>query len=451
MNRRQNPPDDPGPPIEDGGAARRPTGGDGAGAAAAPSSDPGRRRRRLGRLTGPRPASRSPVRIALLGLGLIGGSIARALRLGRGRRTGTSSRGARPGRGPASALADGRDRCRGARPAATRSSAPISSCSRRRPRTASRCSTASPARWPGRSRAGAIVTDVASTKGAIVERAARTRPALRRRPSDGRSRGDRVRGGHRGPVRRAAVDPRPGRHRLGEAEIGGRRVARPGVRGPAGGHDRRGRTMRRSPASATCRSSLAWPWSRPSPGGVGEPARPTGPRPPDLAAGGLARHDPARARRPADGRGDRDDERRGPRRPPPRPPRRHRRLARPRSSGPAARTRPTLVDRLAVGARPAGATDRWMSSSSSSRATSSPRRRAGTACARTCSRASRPSWRRHGRFEPRAAMEVDPSAQAGHPVPRAARRRALLPDAPDAGRAPTPGCTTATRSASAGT
>ena len=57
----------------------------------------------------------------------------------------------------------------------------------------------------------------------------------------------------------------------------------------------------------------------------------------------------------------------------------------------------------------------------------------------------------HGRFEPRAAMEVGPDVQAGHPVPRPARRRALLPDAPHAGRRATRGCTTATRSASAGT
>ena len=52
----------------------------------------------------------------------------------------------------------------------------------------------------------------------------------------------------------------------------------------------------------------------------------------------------------------------------------------------------------------------------------------------------RPSRRRsrrspaHGEFRPRAAMERDPIVQAGHPVPRAARRRALVPDAPDAGR-----------------
>ncbi len=48
-------------------------------------------------------------------------------------------------------------------------------------------------------------------------------------------------------------------------------------------------------------------------------------------------------------------------------------------------------------------------------------------------------------------MEQRPDAQADHPVPRAARRGALLPDAPDAGGRGCSGCTTAGRSGSAGT
>ena len=288
----------------------------------------------------------------------------------------------------------------------------------------------------------ALVTDVVSTKGAIVAARRGGQAAVRRRPPDGGPRGRRVRRGATPSCSRAAVGHRPGLDRPGTADR--ERVealatacgARPGA--DVGRRPRR----RPSPRSATCRSSSRPRSSKAVAGGEGAAARPDWTTAASLAATGWAGHDAPRPRRRRDGRRDRRDERPGDRRAAARPAGRARRVARststarpaptPSGSGPAstrrgtccsARTRRPRSDRAGGRAGPrraAGGRHR--------------RSRAGPASGPTGSRrSSRPSRRAAG-SRPRRGDGGGPGVQAGHPVPRPARRRALLPHAPDAGR-----------------
>ena len=238
------------------------------------------------------------VRVAFLGFGLIAGSIARALRLGRRRTAGTWSRWSPTGGG-----AGPRARGRRAGPGRPRPrpealdgaelvvlAAPASDC------LDLLDALAGP--WSGSLVAGAVVTDVASTKGQLVARADAHRPALRRRPPDGRPGCGRLRRRDGGPVRGAALGARAGRG--GEhGRCGRRRVAGGGLRRPAGRDGRRGPRRRWSPRSATCRSSSPPRWSRPWRARAGGRPRPDWPEAHDLAASGwrdttrLARGDPA--------------------------------------------------------------------------------------------------------------------------------------------------------------
>ncbi len=170
----------------------------------------------------------------------------------------------------------------------------------------------------------------------------------------------------------------------------------------------------------------------------------------------LARHDPPGPRRPGDGR--RDRRRRTRRRcaarlrDAPRPARRRGSPAARRGAG-RLRTRPPS----APGSRPRG---RRLEAAGVSRgaglvvpARGGPRRApAGTGSGPTTLDAvpGRASARRAASRRGRP-WSSDPSLQAGDPVPRPARRRALLPHAAHRGPAATPGCTTAARSASAAT
>ena len=117
-------------------------------------------------------SSSPPMRVALLGLGLIGGSIARALRQDAAGRLRASPRGRRagpvPGTPPPPASSTSRPG-----PSRPRSTGRSSSCSPRRRASASRCSTSSPGRVAPSSRRTSSITDVASTKAAIVHAARR--------------------------------------------------------------------------------------------------------------------------------------------------------------------------------------------------------------------------------------------------------------------------------------
>ena len=119
------------------------------------------------------------------------------------------------------------------------------------------------------------------------------RPALRRRPSDGRTRHRGLRRFRRGPVRRASVGGRARGARAGRRTSSASRPSRTRA-GPSPSGSTQPTTIVRSRASATCRSSSPRPSRRPS------PARgPDWPTRPPLAAGGwrdttrVARGDPA--------------------------------------------------------------------------------------------------------------------------------------------------------------
>ncbi len=219
------------------------------------SSPPGRRPR-LDRLI-------APLRIAIVGFGLIGGSIARALRRAAASADGSPFEIAAwspSAAGPRAALAEGMiDRAPGTLAETIRGAdlvvlaAPPSACLELLDELAGPLREyLAPA---------ATLTDVASTKLAIVTRADRHRLRVRGRSSDGRPGADRLRGGDRRLVRRSAVGHlpgshgRPGRRRPGRAS--GRRLRCPtGQARPA-----RSTTTRR-PRSATSRSSSRRPSSR---------------------------------------------------------------------------------------------------------------------------------------------------------------------------------------------
>ena len=257
----------------------------------------------------PRPRASAPdnrpMRVAFLGLGLIGGSVARAVRgaqaVGGRRPAWTPSR-----RRAAAALAAGRDRR--SPPDAGRRRGRRPGRARRRRR-----SLRGPRRRARRGRA---------------RRSSRRRDRDRRRLDQGRDR----------TSRRAGV-PFVGGHPMAGREVTGFAAGtptlfrdRPWVITEAGGRGRRRRgpaardglrrepvhagraraTTVRSRRSATCRCSRRWRSWRRSPGRARSRGR--------LGRGGgargrrLARHDPARPRRRDDGRGDRRHERRGHRR-----------------------------------------------------------------------------------------------------------------------------------------
>ena len=162
-NRRQNPPDDPGPPEADTRSARNGSPGDNDGVAAARPGDPCPATTLAGSTDPGGAPAVGRVRVAFLGFGLIAGSIARALRLADGRAwelVAWSPSGA----GAAKALADGvLDRVAASGPDAMDGAelvvlaAPASDC------LALLDAIAGP--WKGSLVAGAVVTDVASTKG----------------------------------------------------------------------------------------------------------------------------------------------------------------------------------------------------------------------------------------------------------------------------------------------
>ena len=278
----------------------------------------------------------------------------------------------------------------------------------------------------------------------------RARSAVRRRPPDGRPRDERLRGCRRRPVRRPAMGRRPDRRRdlpavvrvealavacgarpirmdAGDARRG-RRRDQPPAAGRRGGARRGGRRARRGRGLAP-----DWPVAR------------------ALAAARLARHDAAGARRRGDGRGDRRDERAGDRR---------RGCATSgtcstagwrTSSGRADRTR-----RPSHGAWPPAREQLGDAGVTEERVLVVPARvdRGRRRLVRHPDRRSRRVRSRRSSATAATSRGRDGGGslvQAGDPVPRPARRRALLPDAPDAGRRRTRGCTTAGRSASAGT
>ena len=160
------------------------------------------------------------VHVAFIGLGLIGGSVARALREAGGW---TAAAWSPSGAGPARALRSG---VIDAAPATLELAladadlvvlaAPPTACLELLDRLAG----PSRAALPG----SAVVTDVASTKALMLARAATRRAPLRRRPSHGRPRDERLRGRGGRPVRGTTVGRRPGgpvrqhRDRAGRAD-----------------------------------------------------------------------------------------------------------------------------------------------------------------------------------------------------------------------------------------
>ena len=170
------------------------------------------------------------MRIALLGFGLIGGSIARALReRGAGRRTPTTSAAWTPsGDGPAAAARDGVIDVAACEPGGRDRRAPISSSSPAPRRSAWPSSMTSPAPWRSALAPGCRHHRRRQHEGRHRAAGDRARSAVRRRPSDGRARDQRLRRIDRGPVRRPAVGRRPERRRCG------RRAGR----GPRDGHRR---------------------------------------------------------------------------------------------------------------------------------------------------------------------------------------------------------------------
>ena len=161
--RRQNPPNDPGPPEDEGERrlAER----------SAPAGDAAPARPKRPRVT-------RAMHVAFIGFGLIGGSIARAVRAGTtecvvddGRLVADRGR-VRRRRSPMGSSIGRR------RPRPTRSPTPTWSCSPDRRRPAWRPSTSSRARGARPSPPGAVITDVASTKAASAGAGRCRRPAL---------------------------------------------------------------------------------------------------------------------------------------------------------------------------------------------------------------------------------------------------------------------------------
>ena len=279
----------------------------------------------------------------------------------------------------------------------------------------------------------------------------RCRPALRRRPSDGRPRDGGVRRRRRGPVRRPPVGGRAGRARQAAGRPARARPSRTRV-GPWLSGSTQTTTIARSPAISHLPLVVAAASSRPSPdagAGLADGAA-------SLAAGGwrdttrvargdpamgaaiLATNAPAVAARLRDLRAVLDEwlavlertstagrTRRSPRDRPARPPRGGARAARPAS---VSDELVYVVPRAAVPDEAA-----WYGP-----ADGRPRRLRRRARTRRPLRAARRDGAR-------------PVVQAGHPVPRPARRTALLPDAADDRRRATRDSTAATRSASAAT
>ena len=369
------------------------------------------------------------MRIAFLGFGLIGGSIARALRADRGAPAWTMRRlVAVRRRARARPLADGVIDAAAGDAADALADADLVVLAAPGDRLPAAPRRRSPGRWRAALPPDAVVTDVASTK-AAHRRAGPTPLGLRfvGRPPDGRPRGDRLRAPRRRPVRRSALGRRP-RARTPDAarRRAGRRSSPTACRARPFGwtpptHDRAVAGISHLPLAASRRR-----WSRRSPGRRRSDGR-DWPAAAALAAGGwrdmtrLARGDPAMgagiaatnaagagraAARPAGGarrlagraraarrpgRGRRD-----PLRPPREPPR-----ATPR------RTRD--VTRGARLRRPARRRSRT--------------RPAGTGSGPTASTRSWPLVERDGRYEPRDRHGAGPVVQADHPVPRPARRR----------------------------
>ena len=371
------------------------------------------------------------VRLALLGLGLIGGSIARALRLEPATSGWHVVAWSPSGRGPAAALADGVIEAVAATPEDALAgadlvvlAAPATDC------LALLDGLAGP--WRASLPEGAVVTDVASTKGAIGERAEAS--GLRfvgGHPMAGRE-ATGYEAAHGGPLRRPAVDPRPGCHRRRRrgravvASLARACGARPVIM-TAEDHDAAVAGISHLPlvASIALVEAVA--------GAAGEPPRTDWPEAAGLAAGAwrdmtrIARGDPGMGAAIAttNAPGDRGAAAGLSRR--------HRRLAR-RARGarragrghargaPRGRPRsleaPVRMDELVLVVP---------------RATSS----GGGGLAR---RAHGPARGLRGhRGPPRPVRPArggggGPEPQADHPVPRAARRGALLPHAPHAGR-----------------
>ena len=397
------------------------------------------------------------MRVALLGFGLIGGSIARALRaVTRAGRAGRADRGlvARPAGGPRAARRGRRRRCRRLAVAARRSTAPTSSSWPRR-------------RWPASTSSDASVScAIALAPGVLVHRrrehedadrrgrgarsACRSSAATRwpvreahrlRRassadlfrdrpwivvpgatsPADGAERVEALaRATGARPIRARRGDPRPGRRRDQP------RAARRRDRARGGG--RRDLPTDRTVADWAVESGLAASgWASMTRLALGSPEMGAGiaatnaPRSPTglrdvravldvwIAALEAEAVDAARADRPVPRRaGSAGDGRPGRRR-----------------MSEAEPERVLVVPRAAVVAEP------WRG------LRTDPDGLAEAIAAID----------RHGRFEPRPAMEVDPGLQAGDPVPRPARRRALVPHASHARPARTPASTSAGRSA----
>ena len=263
------------------------------------------------------------------------------------------------------------------------------------------------------------------------------RPPVRRRPSDGRARDERLRRrrartcsstGRGSSCRRRSADP---------ATASGSSASRRACGGAAGPPRRPRRTTPRSPAishlplvvAAALVEAVAGDGSL-RVAGLADGCRPRRER--------LARHDAAGPRRHRDGRRDHRHERPGDRR------------ARCASSWrrwtagstelerPAARTPAAVADATRSRSRAASrrCRDERRAASSSSRGDVGPRAMpAGTACAPEALTAClERSIARDGRFEPRAAMEIDPSFKQVIPYLVLRDGDALLPDAPDAGR-----------------
>ena len=392
------------------------------------------------------------MRVAFLGLGLIGGSLALATRSPERRRR-------RPGRprgdGPRAALAAGAIDEVAATPRGGR---------RRRgprdPRRAAARVPRAPRRWLGRRgraslAAGATVTDVASTKGRSRRPRATRGAAVRRRPPDGRA--------ARPPASRRPTPTSSGAGRGSRPRPSAARDprcverARDGRRRAVVVRCARATTTGRSPRSATCRSSLSAALVEAVPGMDDAPAPPdcgrrrarwrpaAGATMTRLAQGDVAMgdghrgHQPGRAGRAAPAR-----------------------IATGSTSGSRCSTCPDEPDagrpRASVrGARVRASAGGRRASSPTSRSSSSRARRSMPGVGWLGVRARR-AWPRSLEVIARArgvpATRGDggrPGLQAGHPVPRAARRRALVPDAPDPRRWRRRGCTIAGRSGSAGT
>ena len=275
------------------------------------------------------------------------------------------------------------------------------------------------------------MTDVASTKAAIDALAARPRPA---RSSAGTRWPGARRAASRRPMPACSAAGRgwssrpPSTDEAAVARVEALALACGAVPVAHGGGGARSRSWRRS---ATCRSWLSAALVEAVAGARATP-RPDWAAAAGLAAGGWDEHDAARARR----------RRRWARasrpRTPPRSPRAcgtsatgHRRVARATSRG---RTRTRSGTRLAAArAVPRGRRLRWASPGS---ACSSSRARSIVPGARLARRPPRRPRRRARRgrrasaaFMRSGAGRAGPDPQAGDPVPRAARRRALVPDA----------------------